>query len=244
MLLITITIKNYSEYFQVIGYSSNLTIFITNTTVGPYTCQVTVGGYDSIEYSATVYQQGPPVILEYEYEYIGDTIEIVCEAVSIPAPGIEWKYNNHIITSDIEHYTVITLNLDKNKVFSTLIIKDSVQSDFGDYNCSASNSYGQDTAVIHLHRKDFSLVLLLVVGLVMASLLVIITLLLFLYWRRLRQKTCVDHSKNKTEANYNSLGREEKPKSNGWHDGDENTKEGECNFSKVNDIESSAESST
>ena len=237
MLLITITIKNYSEYFQVIGYSSNLTIFITNTTVGPYTCQVTVGGYDSIEYSATVYQQGPPVILEYEYEYIGDTIEIVCEAVSIPAPGIEWKYNNHIITSDIEHYTVITLNLDKNKVFSTLIIKDSVQSDFGDYNCSASNSYGQDTAVIHLHRKDFSLVLLLVVGLIMAALLVIFTLLVFTHWRRMRQNTRSASSKDKSWVNDTRENVEEIAKQKGWQDKVQTTKEKEGNdntYSKVN----------
>ena len=211
-------------------------MFISNSTVGTYTCHVSVEGYDSIESSATLYQQGPPVILReslVQQSYVGDTIELVCEAVSVPAPSIEWRYNNYMITSDIEHYTIITLTLDKDKVVSTLLIKESVQSDFGDYNCSARNSYGQDTAIMHLKRKDFSLVLLLVVGLVMAALLVIITLLVFLQWRRLRQKACEDN-KDKTGAHYDSTGSEETTISKGWLNGVEKTKEDEYNLSKVN----------
>ena len=225
---------------QVIGYTSNLTIFISNSTVGTYTCHVSVEGYDSIESSATVYQQGPPVILRdsvVQYSYVSDTIELVCEAVSIPPPGIEWRYNNYIITSDIEHYTIVTLTLDKDKVVSTLIIKDSVQSDFGDYNCSASNSYGQDTAVIHLHRKDFSLVLLLVVGLIMAALLVIITLLVFTHWRRMRQNTMSDFSKDKPWVSDTREEVEEKARQKGWPNKVQTSKESEDKddtHSKVN----------
>ena len=197
---------------------------------------MSVEGYDSIESSATVYQQGPPVILREslaQHSYVSDTIELVCEVVSIPAPSIEWRYNNYIITSNIEHYTIITHTLDQDKVVSTLIIKNSVQSDFGDYNCSARNSYGHDTAIIHLVRQDFSMVLLLVVGLVLSALLVIITLLVFTHWRRVRQTNCVDHSKEKPWVGDARAGLDDKTRNKGWQTSEE-TEGNEKPWSKVN----------
>ena len=201
-------LKNENLYFQVINYSSNLAIFISNSNVGTYSCHVSVEGYDSIEVSATVYQHGPPVIIVHQpeiSEYLEDTVELVCEVVSIPAPSIEWRYSNYIITSGIEHYTMIPHTLDKAKVVSTLIIKESVQSDYEDYNCSARNSYGQDTAILYLVRKNSSMVLvwlmLFLMFLVLSILLVIITSLVLSHRRSYMLDTCLDHSKDKTGTN-------------------------------------------
>ena len=136
----------FSSQFQVIGYSSNLTMFISNSTVGTYTCQVTVEGYPAIESSCAVYQEGPPVIVGHTYHSHGDSLEIVCEAVSSPPPTI--VYNNYT--------TATTHTLDKDKVVSTLIIKDSVDTD---YTCTASNKYGQDSSLLQIHRRGRNLTL-------------------------------------------------------------------------------------
>ena len=47
-----------------IGYSSNLTIFISPSTVGKYTCHVSVRGYRDVSASSHVYARGPPVIVK------------------------------------------------------------------------------------------------------------------------------------------------------------------------------------
>ena len=146
-------------YLKVIGYSSNLTIFISNTTVGTYTCHVSVPGYDGIESSAVVYQQGPPVIVReglLHHSSPGTGVELVCVAVSVPPPTIVWRYHNNTLTNKTPHYTVVSQRQDDRTV-SHLIIKESTLRDFGDYNCSASNSYGQDHAIVQLKRPEVGL---------------------------------------------------------------------------------------
>lgn len=138
-----------------IGYSSNLTMFISNSTVGTYTCQVTVEGYPAIESSCEVYQEGSPIIVVHTYQSHGDGLEIMCEAVSVPTPTIVWGYSNHtMIHSD----AVTTLALNKDRVVSTLIIKDSVNAD---YTCLASNRYGQDSSLLQINRKGRILTLII-----------------------------------------------------------------------------------
>ena len=144
---------------QVIGYSSNLTIFISNTTKGTYTCHVSVQGYPGIESSAQVYQKGPPQIVKsvghgVQYGSVGETVELVCEWVSMPvAEKAVWRYNDFPVLGKTEHYQVLTRRHSTGSIVSTLIIKDSTPSDFGIYNCSATNQYGHTSALIQLQRK-------------------------------------------------------------------------------------------
>ena len=141
-----------------IGYSSNLTIFISNTTTGTYTCHVSVKGYLDIQAKSKVYQKGPPQIrktLENSNEYgsLGETIQLVCASFSMPiAETIVWKYNDYPVNSKTEHHQMITQRK-KDSLVSTLVIKDSVSSDFGTYNCSSRNAYGEDFHLVDLRRK-------------------------------------------------------------------------------------------
>ena len=69
------------QTFQVIGYSSNLTIFISPSTVGKYTCHVSVRGYRDVSASSHVYARGPPVIVKspetrVHYGALGDNVQV------------------------------------------------------------------------------------------------------------------------------------------------------------------------
>ena len=145
-----------------IGYSSNLTIFISQSTMGTYTCHVSVKGYQRIQTTAQVYQNGPPKILKtaessVQYGSIGETVQLVCESFSMPVPeGIVWKYNDYLVSSKTEHYQVITQRK-KDSLVSTLVIKDSANSDYGMYNCSLRNAYGQDFHLVELQRQGRSI---------------------------------------------------------------------------------------
>ena len=82
---------------QVIGYSSNLTVFISPDTVGSYTCIVTVKGYKQIQASGQVYQRGAPVMVRGEgggprvqYGALGDTVQLICEGRARPQLTRHW----------------------------------------------------------------------------------------------------------------------------------------------------------
>ena len=142
-----------------IGYSS---ICISQSTIGTYTCQVAVKGYQSIQRTAQVYQKWILKILKtpessVQYGPLGETVQLVCESFAIPVPeGIVWKYNDYPVNSKTEHYQVITQRK-KDGLVSTLVIKDSVYSDYGTYNCSLRNDYGQDFHLVELQRQRKSI---------------------------------------------------------------------------------------
>ena len=57
---------------------------------------------------------------------------------------------------------------------------------------------------------DFSLLLLILVGVVSGTILIVASLLVFLHWRRLRQKSCADPDSFKTkQVDLNTLDSEE-----------------------------------
>ena len=64
-----------------IGYSSNLTIFVSGATTGRYTCTVTAAGYEPVQAAARVYARGPPAILNtpensVQYGTLGETVQV------------------------------------------------------------------------------------------------------------------------------------------------------------------------
>ena len=92
-----------------IGYSSNLTIFISQSNIGTYTCHVSVKDYKRIQTMAQVYQKGPPKILKtpessVQYGSLGETVQLVCESFAMPlSEAIVWKYNDYPVSSKTEH---------------------------------------------------------------------------------------------------------------------------------------------
>lgn len=135
-----------------VGTSPNLTLAVSNDHVGSYTCRASVMGI-FIEAEANIYLKGPPSITSTKKQFgiPGETVQIECVAFSIPkARNIQWSYNGREINSNENgDYTV----LEEIKTFgmkSTLIIRDSDTKHFGRYNCSVTNSYGQDNVEIVL----------------------------------------------------------------------------------------------
>ena len=79
--------------------------------------------------------------------------------------------------------------------------------------------------------------LLLVVGLVLAALLVIITLLVFSHWRRMvEQRTCANHTKDKTGVVDTREWKDELTKDMGWQIGTKDKQKIEGNYSTLSKV--------
>lgn len=115
-----------------------------------------------IEAEANIYLKGPPSITSTKKQFgiPGETVQIECVAFSIPkAKSIRWSYNGREInSSDDGDYKVIE-EITTFGMKSTLIIRESDTKHFGRYNCSVTNSYGNDNVEIVLSGlSKFSLI--------------------------------------------------------------------------------------
>ena len=148
--------SSHCDALQVIGYSSNLTVFISPDTVGSYTCMVAVKGYRQIQATGQVYQRGVPVMEgggKVEQAALGDSVQLSCEGRAQPqVDTVSWRYKDRPLDTASQHYQVITKKK-QDKVSSTLVIRNVALSDFGVYNCTLRNSYGQDSSLIEVVRK-------------------------------------------------------------------------------------------
>ena len=63
-----------------------------------------------------------------------------------------WKYNDSPVNTQTSHYQVVTKRKE-DRAISTLVIHDTVLADFGTYNCTVENSYGNDFQLIEIVRK-------------------------------------------------------------------------------------------
>ena len=86
-----------------IGYSSNLTIFVSGATTGRYTCTVTAAGYEPVQAAARVYARGPPAILNtpensVQYGTLGETVQ-VAQKISIVTKKIFLTSFEYIFTA-------------------------------------------------------------------------------------------------------------------------------------------------
>ena len=142
----------------VVSYSSNLTIMISQVTAGTYTCRVSVAGYKSVQSNAKVWLRGAPNIaapgdLKIYYGSLGSTVELVCKVVSMPPTRTPmWIYNNYQI-ANTNHYNIARKKLAPDTLVTSLMIRELSEYDFGPYNCSARNQYGQDSLLLELRQE-------------------------------------------------------------------------------------------
>ena len=142
---------------QVRGYESNLTVTITESSIGKYICRASVKGFTEITAAAEVMMKGPPHILRrahVEYGRVGSDLRLTCDAFAIPPPEtLFWSANGFTIMLSSDHYTVEE-TARKDGMRSTLIIHEAIETDFMDYNCSVRNSHGQDSFTITLEKRS------------------------------------------------------------------------------------------
>ena len=101
--------------------------------------------------------KGPPRIIRrdpVQFGTEGDTVQLTCEAFSIPPPNtLHWHLHGYPIDTKSSHYALMETGK-KDGMKSTLVIRNSISTDFGDYNCTVKNQFGDDSFVITLQRKS------------------------------------------------------------------------------------------
>ncbi|TRY63192.1 hypothetical protein TCAL_02084 [Tigriopus californicus] len=145
------------DFQTVRGYTSKLTVKISEATIGKYICRASVKDFQEISASAEIMMKGPPHIIRrnsIQYGYEGTTIRLTCDAFAIPPPNtIIWGMHGYSLPPSSDHYAIEEEGR-KDGMKSTLIIHDSVEADFADYNCTVRNSHGEDSFVITLEQQN------------------------------------------------------------------------------------------
>lgn len=107
---IILTIADFVS-LQVMSTTRNLTVLVSNTTVGRYHCRATTSGLGEVNAEASVTMRGKPVIDSplVQYGTLSETARLECVAKSVPvADRIVWTFHNTEIGTkyDQKHYLV------------------------------------------------------------------------------------------------------------------------------------------
>lgn len=147
------------SYFdqQVVSTSPNLTIAVSQESIGRYLCKASVPGFPDIGEQATVYLKGPPTIKSSRRQFgtPGETVRVECLAFSIPkARHVSWTFNGRDINSTFEDDFSVQEEPLSFGIKSTLMLRQSALKHFGRYNCTVINDYGYDILEIELNGES------------------------------------------------------------------------------------------
>lgn len=95
--------------------TSNLTVLVSNATVGRYHCKATTPGFGEVNAEASVFMRGKPVIDSPHVQHgtPSETVRLECVASSVPvADRIVWTYHGTVIgtRNDQNYYSVSILS--------------------------------------------------------------------------------------------------------------------------------------
>ncbi|XP_051171046.1 irregular chiasm C-roughest protein-like isoform X1 [Leptopilina boulardi] len=186
----------HEESDRVVATSSNISILVTPETAGKYFCKAHVPGFAELTGFASIYIRAPPKIISQKTQYVPDEgiIKVKCVAISVPkAEAVLWKFSGQELNSS-PNSTLFTIQeeFSSERVISTIILLEPSTAYFGNYNCTVTNSYGSDSAIIKLTTHtlipvDWQLILI-VVGLVVCVILIGTIIVLILHCRdRIKQ---------------------------------------------------------
>ncbi|XP_015363944.1 PREDICTED: irregular chiasm C-roughest protein-like [Diuraphis noxia] len=187
---------------KVMSTTSNLTVLVSNLTVGRYHCRAITSGFGEVNAEASVTMRGKPIIDSplVQYGTLSETIRLECVAKSVPvADRIVWTYHNTEIgtKNDQKHYSVLEDPTDDG-VKSSLMVRNLKQEQFGAYNCTAYNDYGSDSAVIVLVQKRDFMLILAIIGAVGGIVVVILIFSVIGFCRR-----TTTQKKKKAKSDFN-----------------------------------------
>jgi len=140
-----------------VSTSPNLTITVTQETIGRYFCKASVPAFPDIVEQATVYLKGPPTITSTRRQFgtPGEAVKIECIAFSIPkARHVGWSLNGRDINATFEENFSVAEEPLAFGIKSTLLIRQSTLRHFGRYNCTVINDYGYDILEIELNGES------------------------------------------------------------------------------------------
>merc|ERR1719376_2078437 len=177
---------------EIISQTQNLTVSVTDETVGTYFCHAEVSGYAAITSNpAEVLMTGKPNISSNPVQrgVVGDNVHIDCAAVTIPGPGkVVWRFHSTVIEENNSHYRIIESFIEHG-IRSTLVIRQALETDFGPYTCTVNNTHGIAEMEIVLQQQrpiPLQMILIAVFSAVIFVLVFIILLILF------RKRCCND----------------------------------------------------
>uniref|UniRef100_T1IW82 Ig-like domain-containing protein n=1 Tax=Strigamia maritima TaxID=126957 RepID=T1IW82_STRMM len=182
---------------KVISLKKSLTI--TNVDVnktGRYKCWATVTGFPPIVGQYRILVKGPPqlVAVRDQFGLQDETVKITCSAISVPQPTrVLWTHNDREI--DAERSSRFEMHQDPTEdgVKNILLVHQATDDDFGDYNCTVWNDFGQDSIEITLHKQK-SLFLMIILAAVLGGIAVIVsvTVVIVLCIRRYHKTPGID----------------------------------------------------
>ncbi|XP_071037623.1 irregular chiasm C-roughest protein isoform X2 [Parasteatoda tepidariorum] len=155
---------------------------------GRYTCRATVVGFAEISTNALVFIKGSPRVRSppVQYGVEGEVVKLECIIASVPPPTrVLWsKKQQHVDIDNNDGYEIVEETI-AGGVKNNLIIHNADDDDFGQYNCSVWNTFGQDSMIILL-KKQKNLPMLIILASVIGGIVFIvsITIIIILCLRR------------------------------------------------------------
>ncbi|KAL3885785.1 hypothetical protein ACJMK2_025823 [Sinanodonta woodiana] len=161
---------------------------------GVYVCTATVLGFNEVSREIYLTQNGVPQIVSDKTQYagVGDRASIQCLSISSPKPeNMIWRNKRGEVidyaTSGRFSATEEDLPYGRKSILQILNVHDD---DFGSYNCTVKNAYGNDTVLINLVEKAV-LPLPVIIGSVVGGIAVIFIIVI----------TCIIYHKCRHSSN-------------------------------------------
>ena len=161
---------------------------ISESSVGRYICRASVYGFTEINAAASVLMRGPPRFIRkqpVQYGAIEETVKIVCEAFAIPVPEkIIWNRHDYPLptASNVHYFQKDEKREDGMK--STLTIRNTSRTDFGEYICTVSNSHGSDEFIVKLEIQKSSFLIVILSAVIGGIIITMFAIVLMVMCRR------------------------------------------------------------
>ncbi|XP_040181945.1 neural cell adhesion molecule 1 isoform X9 [Rana temporaria] len=124
---------------------------IQYTDAGEYFCiasntigQDTQAMYFEVQYAPKI--KGPVVVYTWE----GNSVNITCEVLAYPTARVSWLRDGQLLPSS----NFSNIKIHSSPLASSLEINPDSESDFGNYNCTAVNSVGQESSEFILVQAE------------------------------------------------------------------------------------------
>ncbi|XP_022699777.1 irregular chiasm C-roughest protein-like isoform X2 [Varroa jacobsoni] len=150
---------------------------MTPSDVGTYTCRATVPKFPDITNDYHVYIKGAPRIISPPLQYASEgaeaRVECLVQAVP-PATRVQWFKDGVLIDTDkIQGYHIAREPLPSGER-NLLVIERATASDFGEYNCTVQNTFGEHSATISVECDRRAATTLLMLGATAAAIFIVL----------------------------------------------------------------------
>ncbi|XP_064425540.1 kirre like nephrin family adhesion molecule 3, like [Latimeria chalumnae] len=157
---------------------------VNQEDAGTYICRAIVPRIGLEEREVTLTVNGPPVIIADSVQEAvqGSKGRVGCHIGSTPLPDrIVWTFGDDSLESgSLGRFSVTMVTTDEG-VRSELVISETTEEDFRvQYNCTAWNRFGFDSAIIKLKEQEILPLVIIVSAAVGVGLAVIITLIIII----------------------------------------------------------------